>query len=36
MYLNVTTISEITNAKGDIIDPAMLNGDRDTTMSKDK
>jgi Reverse transcriptase-like len=33
MYMNVTTVSEITNAKGDMIDPAMLNGDRNTTMS---
>jgi hypothetical protein len=36
LYMNVTTVSEITNAKGDMLDPAMLNGDRATTMSSDR
>jgi hypothetical protein len=36
LYLNVTTISEITNAKGNMIDPAMMNGTRESTMSSDK
>jgi hypothetical protein len=36
MYLNITTISEITNAKGDMIDPAMMNGNKESTISKAK
>jgi hypothetical protein len=36
LYLNVTTVSEITNARGDMIDPAMMNGNRESTISKPK
>jgi hypothetical protein len=34
LYLNVTTIAEITNATGTAIDQAMFNGSRDATQSK--
>ena len=30
LYLNVTTVSEITNANGNIIDPGMLEGNKDS------
>jgi hypothetical protein len=33
MYLNVTTLSDITNATGDIIDPAAIVGKRDQMMA---
>jgi hypothetical protein len=36
MYMNITTVSELTNAKGDIIDPAMIEGNREEAISKDK
>jgi hypothetical protein len=34
LYLNVSTISDIANANGDMIDPAMYEGNKDQTMSK--
>jgi hypothetical protein len=36
MYMKVTTVLEITNAKGDIIDPAMIKGNREKTISQDR
>jgi ribonuclease HI len=36
LYMNVTTLSEITNAKGDMIDPAMIEGKRENTISQEK
>jgi hypothetical protein len=36
LYLNITTLSEITNAKGDMINPAMIGGEREDTQSQER
>jgi hypothetical protein len=36
LYMNVTTLSEITNAKGDMIDPAMIERNKEETLSQEK